>query len=77
MVKTAIVLNGSENSNVFPTFVLGSTACAVGNDVIIFFIPRELIFQSHASIDRNVWNRHGGDFLGSLHATGWSGGPRP
>ena len=39
MVKTAIVLNGSENSNVFPTFILGSTACAAGNDVIIFCTP--------------------------------------
>jgi len=39
MVKTAIVLNGSENSNVFPAFILASTACAVGNDVIIFCTP--------------------------------------
>ena len=39
MVKTAIVMNGSENISVFPTFILGSTACAVGNDVVIFVPP--------------------------------------
>ena len=39
MVKTAIVLNGSENPNVFPTFILGSTAAARGNEVIIFCTP--------------------------------------
>ena len=39
MVKTAIVCNGMENRNLFPTFILGSTAAAAGNEVILFFTP--------------------------------------
>jgi predicted peroxiredoxin len=39
MGKVAIVCNGSENSNVYPTFIFGSAAAASGDDVIIFFTP--------------------------------------
>jgi len=39
MTKTVIVCNGTENRNVFPTFILGSTAAAAGNDVVLFFTP--------------------------------------
>ncbi|MBN1409774.1 MAG: DsrE family protein [Spirochaetales bacterium] len=40
MARTvAIVCNGSENSNLYPTFVLGSAAAAAGDDVVIFFTP--------------------------------------
>ncbi|NOQ21339.1 MAG: peroxiredoxin [Candidatus Aegiribacteria sp.] len=39
MGKVAIICNGSENSNIYPTFVIGSAAAAVGDDVIIFFTP--------------------------------------
>ncbi|MBN2587729.1 MAG: DsrE/DsrF/DrsH-like family protein [Candidatus Fermentibacteraceae bacterium] len=39
MGKVAIVCNGSENSNVYPTFIIGSAAAASGDDVIIFFTP--------------------------------------
>jgi len=39
MGKVAIICNGSENSNVYPTFIMGSAAAASGDDVIIFFTP--------------------------------------
>lgn len=39
MGKVAIVCNGSENSNVYPTFIMGSAAAAAGDDVTIFFTP--------------------------------------
>lgn len=39
MVKTAIVVNGSEPSNLYPTFVLASSAVASGDEVILFFTP--------------------------------------
>lgn len=37
--KTAIVCNGTENKNIFPAFILGSSSAALGNKVIIFFTP--------------------------------------
>jgi predicted peroxiredoxin len=39
MSKVGIVCNGSEGTNLYPTFVLGSAAAASGDDVIIFFAP--------------------------------------
>lgn len=39
MAKVAITVNGSEGSNVFPPFILGSSAAASGDDVVIFFCP--------------------------------------
>lgn len=39
MPKTAIVCNGSEPSNLYPTFILASSAVASGDDVILFFTP--------------------------------------
>lgn len=39
MGKLAITLNGAEPSNVFPPFILGSSAAASGDDVIIFVTP--------------------------------------
>ncbi|HVO78231.1 MAG TPA: DsrE/DsrF/DrsH-like family protein [Methanomassiliicoccales archaeon] len=39
MAKVAIVVNGGEPKNVYPPFVLGTSALAVGNDVIMFFCP--------------------------------------
>ena len=39
MAKVAIVCNGSENSNIYPAFILGSAAAATGDDVIMFFTP--------------------------------------
>lgn len=39
MVKTAIVCNGSEPSNLYPTFILASSAVASGDDVVLFFTP--------------------------------------
>jgi len=37
--KLAIVCNGAENSNLYPTFILGSSAAAAGDEVILFFTP--------------------------------------
>ena len=39
MAKMAITVNGSETKNVYPPFILGSSAVASGDDVIIFFCP--------------------------------------
>ncbi|HMA76823.1 MAG TPA: DsrE/DsrF/DrsH-like family protein [Candidatus Krumholzibacteriaceae bacterium] len=39
MAKVAITVNGSEAKNVYPPFILGSSAAASGDDVIIFFTP--------------------------------------
>jgi len=39
MGKVAIVCNGSENSNVYPSFIMGSAAAASGDDVVLFFTP--------------------------------------
>ena len=39
MVKTVFVCNGSEQKNLYPTFVLASSAVASGDEVILFFTP--------------------------------------
>lgn len=39
MSKVAITVNGSEPKNVFPPFILGSSAIASGDELIIFFCP--------------------------------------
>ena len=39
MAKVAFICNGSENSNLYPAFVLGASAAAAGDDVVIFFTP--------------------------------------
>jgi len=39
MAQVAITVNGSESGNIFPPFILGSSAAASGDDVIIFFTP--------------------------------------
>jgi predicted peroxiredoxin len=40
MSKVAMVCNGSEPKNLYPAFVLGSSAAALGDEVLIFFTPR-------------------------------------
>ena len=39
MTKTAIVCTGPEPRHLFPTFILGSAAAAMGDEVILFFTP--------------------------------------
>jgi predicted peroxiredoxin len=39
MAKVAITVNGAEPPNVFPPFILGSSAISLGDEVIIFFCP--------------------------------------
>ncbi len=39
MGKVAIICNGSENSNIYPTFIMASSAAALGDEVVIFFTP--------------------------------------
>jgi len=39
MPKAAIICNGREPDNLFPTFIQGSAAAAMGNEVILFFPP--------------------------------------
>jgi len=39
MGKAAFICNGSEKSNIYPAFILASSAIASGDDVIIFFTP--------------------------------------
>ena len=37
--KVAIVCNGSEPKNLYPTFILASSAVASGDEVVLFFTP--------------------------------------
>jgi predicted peroxiredoxin len=39
MPKVAITVNGSAPSNVFPAFIIGSSAVASGDDLVLFFTP--------------------------------------
>ena len=39
MAKVAITVNGSESKNIFPPFILGSSAVSLGDELIIFFCP--------------------------------------
>ncbi len=39
MGKVAITVNGTENKNLFPAFILASSAAASGDDVIMYFTP--------------------------------------
>jgi len=39
MAKVAITCNGSEGPNIFPPLILGSSAVASGDEVIIFYTP--------------------------------------
>jgi len=39
MAKVAIVCNGAESSNVFPPLILGTSAIACGDEVILFYTP--------------------------------------
>jgi predicted peroxiredoxin len=39
MPKSVIICNGGEPHNLFPTFILGSAAAAMGDEVILFFTP--------------------------------------
>ena len=39
MGKVAMVCNGSEPKNLYPAFILGSSAIASGDDLILFFTP--------------------------------------
>lgn len=39
MSKVAMVCNGAESKNLYPAFILGSSAIASGDDLILFFTP--------------------------------------
>jgi predicted peroxiredoxin len=39
MGTVAIVCNSCEPQNVFPTFIVGSAAAAMGDEVVLFFTP--------------------------------------
>jgi len=39
MSKVAMVLNGAEPKNLYPAFILGSSAVASGDELILFFTP--------------------------------------
>ncbi len=39
MAKVAITVNGSEPKNIFPPFILGTSAVSLGDELIIFFCP--------------------------------------
>lgn len=39
MAKVAITVNGAEGKNIFPPFIIGSSAVASGDDVTLFFTP--------------------------------------
>lgn len=37
--KMTVVCNGSEPGNLYPTFILSSSAAALGTEIILFFTP--------------------------------------
>lgn len=39
MAKVAFVCTGAEGRNIWPTFILASASAALGDEVIIFFMP--------------------------------------
>ena len=39
MSKVAMICNGTEPTNLYPAFILGSSAIASGDDLILFFTP--------------------------------------
>ena len=39
MGKVAIIVNGTEPKNVYPPFILGSSAAACNDEVLLFFTP--------------------------------------
>jgi len=39
MAKVAITVNGTTPGNIYPPMILGSSAAASGDDVVIFFCP--------------------------------------
>jgi len=39
MAKVAITCNGSEPGNIFPPLILGSSAAASGDEVVLFCVP--------------------------------------
>ena len=39
MSKVAMICNGAEPKNLYPAFILGSSAVASGDDLILFFTP--------------------------------------
>jgi predicted peroxiredoxin len=39
MSSVAIVCNGCEPQNLFPTFIMGSAAATLGDEVVLFFTP--------------------------------------
>lgn len=39
MGKVAIICNGAEPKQLYPTFILGSSAAALGDGVVLFFTP--------------------------------------
>lgn len=39
MAKTAITVNGAEAKNVYPAIIIGVSAAATGDEVILFFTP--------------------------------------
>jgi predicted peroxiredoxin len=39
MGKVAIVCNGAEPKHLYPAFILGSSAAALGDEIVLFFTP--------------------------------------
>jgi predicted peroxiredoxin len=39
MPMVSIICNGPEKGNLYPTFIMGSTAAAAGDEVILYFTP--------------------------------------
>ena len=65
MAKVAITVNGAEERNIFPTFVLGSAAVAGGDDVILFIEPEGApAFVKGALEDLNAKAKGWSDLMG-------------
>jgi predicted peroxiredoxin len=57
MGKVVITCNGTEPSNLFPPFIIGSSALASGDDLVIFVTPSAAPAFTKGVLDVNKINK--------------------
>ena len=72
MTKTAIVCTGAEPRHLFPTFIIGSAAAAMGDEVILFFTPAAApaLMKGKLETVEAKGMPDMGELVGSLHELG-------
>ena len=72
MTKTAIVCTGAEPQHLFPTFIIGAAAAAMGDEVILFFAPAAApaLLKGKLEMVKGKGMPEMGDLVASLQALG-------